>query len=137
MNNLDYRDPEWVSEQLGLERNTVYKYLQEGIIPAVRFGRKWLISEAKLCQWLEAETARQTESRRKASDSTARTTERMNNYSPQSRKLIKTAHTEAREFGHLHLGEEHLLLAMLEDDASGPERFCGRCGITGAIQENF
>ena len=26
MSELDYRDPEWVSEQLGLERNTVYKY---------------------------------------------------------------------------------------------------------------
>ena len=27
---LDYRDPEWVADQLGIDKNTVYKYLQDG-----------------------------------------------------------------------------------------------------------
>ena len=40
---LGYRDPEWVAEQLGIDRNTVYKYLQDGTIPAVQLGRRWLI----------------------------------------------------------------------------------------------
>ena len=30
---LDYRDPDWVAEQLGIDKNTVYKYLQEGNLP--------------------------------------------------------------------------------------------------------
>jgi excisionase family DNA binding protein len=118
MSNLDYRDPEWVAEKLGLERNTVYKYLQEGIIPAVRFGRKWLISERRLCEWLEEETKKQTKQRRENSDSTERLAKRMDNYSAESKKTIKTAHTEARRYGHDKLGEEHLLLAMAEDNES-------------------
>ena len=33
---LDYRDPEWVAEQLGIDKNTVYKYLQDGALPGMR-----------------------------------------------------------------------------------------------------
>jgi len=47
---LDYREPEWVAEKLGLDKNTVYKYLQEGWLPGVQLGRKWLISERLLAE---------------------------------------------------------------------------------------
>ena len=44
---LDYRDPDWVAEQLGIDKNTVYKYLQEGSRPAFALravlGRAWRI----------------------------------------------------------------------------------------------
>ena len=61
---LDYREPEWVAEKLGLDKNTVYKYLQEGWLPGVQLGRKWLISERLLAEYLEKETRSQTASRR-------------------------------------------------------------------------
>ena len=38
---LDYREPEWVAKKLGLDKNTDYKYLQEGWLPGVQLGRKW------------------------------------------------------------------------------------------------
>ena len=41
---------------LGIERNTIYKYLQEGTLPAIQLGRKWLISERLLGFWLEEQT---------------------------------------------------------------------------------
>ena len=44
---LDYRDPEWVADQLGIDKNTVYKYLQDGVLPGLQLGRKWLVSERR------------------------------------------------------------------------------------------
>jgi excisionase family DNA binding protein len=61
---LDYRDPEWVSEQLGIEKNTVYKYLQDGTLPGLQLGRKWLVSERRLAEFLERVEREQTERRR-------------------------------------------------------------------------
>src|SRR2546421_618584 len=69
---LDYRDPEWVGKRLGLDKNTVYKFLQDGVIPAVHLGRKWLISEARLAVWLEKEAENQTRARREAAQSSDR-----------------------------------------------------------------
>src|SRR3954467_15043991 len=50
---LDYRDPDWVAEQLGIDKNTVYKYLQDGALPGLQLGRKWLVSERRLPEFLE------------------------------------------------------------------------------------
>lgn len=61
---LDYRDPEWVADQLGIDKNTVYKYLQEGSLPGLQLGRKWLISERRLADFLERVERQQTERRR-------------------------------------------------------------------------
>jgi excisionase family DNA binding protein len=61
---LDYRDPEWVAEQLGIDKNTVYKYLQDGSLPGLQLGRKWLISERRLADFLERVERQQTERRR-------------------------------------------------------------------------
>ena len=123
MQTLDYRDPEWVSEQLGLERNTVYKYLKEGTIPAIRIGKKWLISESKLAEWLQQETEKQTKSRRAAAGSVNSTIQRMNNYTAEAREVLKSAHTIARNCGHNYLGQEHFVMAMLENKTcSGNEK---------------
>ena len=64
---LDYRDPEWVAEQLGIDKNTVYKYLQEGSLPGLQLGRKWLVSERRLADFLERVEREQTARRRDAS----------------------------------------------------------------------
>jgi excisionase family DNA binding protein len=61
---LDYRDPEWVADQLGIDKNTVYKYLQEGSLPGLQLGRKWLISERRLADFLERVERQQTDRRR-------------------------------------------------------------------------
>jgi excisionase family DNA binding protein len=61
---LDYRDPEWVAEQLGIDKNTVYKYLQEGSLPGLQLGRKWLVSERRLADFLERVEREQTARRR-------------------------------------------------------------------------
>ena len=60
---LDYREPEWVAEKLRLDKNTVYRYLQEGALPGVQLGRKWLVSERLLAEHLERETRKQTQLR--------------------------------------------------------------------------
>jgi excisionase family DNA binding protein len=111
---MDYRDPEWAAERLGVDKNTLYKFLQDGTIPAIQLGRKWLISEARLEQWLAQETERQTESRRHAARSVDRAVRRMSHLTPESRLLLRNGYSEARRYGHRHLGHEHLLLAMAQ-----------------------
>jgi excisionase family DNA binding protein len=69
---LDYRDPEWVAEKLGIDKNTVYKYLQDGVLPGLQLGRKWLVSERRLAGFLERVEREQTERRREASGGTPR-----------------------------------------------------------------
>ena len=69
---LDYRDPEWVAEKLGIDKNTVYKYLQEGSLPGLQLGRKWLVSERRLADFLERVEREQTARRREAAGLSAR-----------------------------------------------------------------
>jgi excisionase family DNA binding protein len=69
---LDYKDPEWVAEQLGIDKNTVYKYLQEGALPGLQLGRKWLVSEKRLAEFLERVEREQTDRRRQAAGGTQR-----------------------------------------------------------------
>ena len=71
MSKLDYRDPEWVAEQLGIDKNTVYKYLQDGALPGLQLGRKWLVSERRLAEFLERVEREQTQ-RRQTSSATPR-----------------------------------------------------------------
>ena len=66
LTKLDYRDPDWVAEQLGIDKNTVYKYLQDGALPGLQLGRKWLVSERRLAEFLERAEREQTQ-RRQAS----------------------------------------------------------------------
>jgi excisionase family DNA binding protein len=115
---LDYRDPEWVGKRLGLDKNTIYKFLQDGVIPAVHLGRKWLISEARLAEWLEKEAENQTRARREAMQSADRTVQLIDNFTSAARMALKQAHSEARRYGHAYLGQEHLLLGLLSDPDS-------------------
>jgi excisionase family DNA binding protein len=71
MSKLDYRDPEWVADQLGIDKNTVYKYLQDGALPGLQLGRKWLVSERRLAEFLERVEREQTQ-RRQATGSAPR-----------------------------------------------------------------
>ncbi|MFB3893322.1 MAG: Clp protease N-terminal domain-containing protein [Phycisphaerae bacterium] len=118
MAEIDYRDPEWVAQKLGVERNTVYKFLQEGTIPAIQLGRKWLIPEKELLEWLAKETARQTAARRDAAATAERTIRRMDNFTPHAREAIRLAHAEARRYSHERLGQEHLLLGIVANGVS-------------------
>src|SRR5438552_16652503 len=101
---LDYREPEWVAEKLGLDKNTVYKYLQEGWLPGVQLGRKWLISERLLAEYLERETRMQTETRRKALPET-----------PRCKKSIELAGKYAASRGQDFTGTEHLLIGICQE----------------------
>ncbi len=101
---LDYREPEWVAEKLGLDKNTVYRYLQEGWLPGVQLGRKWLISERILTEYLDHETHAQTASRRKDLPRT-----------PRLKKAIELASAYAVGRGQDFTGTEHLLIGMLEE----------------------
>lgn len=104
MTQLDYREPEWVAKKLGLDKNTVYKYLQEGWLPGVQLGRKWLISERLLAEHLEKETRAQTATRRKELPHTPRLT-----------RAIELAGKYAAGRGQEFCGTEHLLIGMLEE----------------------
>src|SRR4051812_36592799 len=101
---LDYREPEWVADKLGLDKNTVYKYLQEGWLPGVQLGRKWLISERLLAEHLAKETHAQTASRRGKVPQT-----------PRLMKAIQLAEKYAVTRGHNFTGTEHLLIGMIEE----------------------
>lgn len=42
-----------VAEYLRLSRETLYKYVRRGILPAVKIGRHWRFRKPELDQWLE------------------------------------------------------------------------------------
>jgi excisionase family DNA binding protein len=46
---------EEVAELLDLSRGLAYQYVREGVIPAQRVGRRWLISRKRLHAWLDRE----------------------------------------------------------------------------------
>jgi excisionase family DNA binding protein len=64
---LGFRDVDWVADQLGLDKNTVYRYLNDGRLPGLQIGKKWLIDEETMRAWLLREQQRQTERRQAAS----------------------------------------------------------------------
>lgn len=116
---LDYRDPDWVAQQLGIDKNAVYRYLDEGTLPGLRLGRKWLISESTLADFLKSEEREQTERRRawlrkgKASpyDKFMKRVGRLP-LSERATRVLQLAQQEAVGFGHNYIGQEHLLLGM-------------------------
>ena len=116
--SLDYREPEWVAEKLGLDKNTVYKYLQEGWLPGVQLGRKWLISERILAEYLEKETRMQTETRRKALPHT-----------PRLNRAIELAGKYAASRGQDFTGTEHLLIGIAQEGENVGSRVLQNLGI--------
>src|SRR5436309_2509147 len=101
---LDYREPEWVAEKLGLDKNTVYKYLQEGWLPGVQLGRKWLISERLLAEHLEKETRAQTAARRKELPQT-----------PRLKRTIELAGKYAAGRGQHVCGTDNVLIGIIHE----------------------
>src|SRR3954468_16744258 len=99
---LDYREPEWVAKKLGLDKNTVYKYLQDGALPGVQLGRKWLISERLLVEHLEQETRAQTLRRSKSLALT-----------PRLQRAVELAEAYAAGRGDDFTGTEHLLVGLM------------------------
>jgi excisionase family DNA binding protein len=126
---MDYRDPDWVAEKLGIDKNTIYRFLQEGTIPAIQLGRKWLISEKRLGEWLEQETDKQTRARRDAVSTAEGVVRQLDNYTTAARQALKHAHGEARRYAHAQLDQGHLLLGVAEGDAAAG-RLLKKLGVT-------
>ena len=101
---LDYREPEWIAKKLRLDKNTVYKYLQDGLLPGVQLGRKWLISERLLAEFLERETRQQTERRSRTVPQT-----------PRLQRAIGLAQKYAQRRGDDFTGTEHLLVGLMHE----------------------
>ncbi len=109
---LDYRDPDWVAETLGLDKNTVYKYLQDGTLPGLQLGRKWLISERRLAEFLEDVDRRQTEQRRAYATRWTKSIRGWGRFTQRARDILSAASEEAQALKHNHIGTEHILLAI-------------------------
>jgi excisionase family DNA binding protein len=130
---MDYQDPDWVAERLGIDKNTVYRFLQDGTIPALQLGRKWLISQRRLEEWLAAETDKQTRARRDAAKSAESVVRRMDNFTAPAREALKKAHGEARQYAHEKLDQGHLLLALAADAKSPAARALRTFAITSDV----
>ncbi len=46
-----------VAYLLNLSRGIAYQYVRDGVIPAERVGRRWLISRRRLHAWLDGQAA--------------------------------------------------------------------------------
>jgi excisionase family DNA binding protein len=55
----DVMSLEDVAARLGIGRNQAYNFLQQGKIPALRFGRRWLIPRAAFDRLLSGEPQQQ------------------------------------------------------------------------------
>ncbi|MPZ47819.1 MAG: helix-turn-helix domain-containing protein [Dehalococcoidia bacterium] len=106
---LDYKDPEWLADQLGVDKSTIYRYLREGTIPAVQLGRKWLVSEAQVVEFLDTQARMQTEVRRKG----MAPLRNLDKFTERTRRALAAAQEEAKALNHNYIGTEHLLLGML------------------------
>jgi excisionase family DNA binding protein len=119
---FDYRDPEWLAEQLEVDKSTIYRYLQDGTLPGLQLGRKWLVSERQLMEFLDAEARRQTEIRRHEREGATQATrglfgiawshERYDKFSDRARQALRQAQEEARALRHNFIGTEHILLGL-------------------------
>src|SRR2546423_289383 len=89
--NMDYRDPDWLADKLGIDKNSVYRFLQDGTIPAIQLGRKWLVSEKSVAEWLDQETQKQTRARREAAGSAQSLVQRLDNFTAAARQALKLA----------------------------------------------
>jgi excisionase family DNA binding protein len=114
-----------------LDRNTVYRFLHDGTIPAIQLGRKWLVSESRLEEWLAAEMEKQTRRRREAMRVTESSSARKRDqFTASARQVLRRAHSEARKHRHARLDQAHLLLGLAEEQTSGVARSLRSLGIT-------
>jgi excisionase family DNA binding protein len=45
------------SQYLGVSPDTLYKYVQQGSLPAFKLGNRWRFKKSKLDEWMEAQSA--------------------------------------------------------------------------------
>jgi len=119
---FDYRDPDWLADQLDVDKSTIYRYLQDGTLPGLQLGRKWLVSERQLMEFLDAEARRQTEIRRHEREGATQATrglfgiawsrDRYDKFSERARQALRQAQEEARALRHNFIGTEHILLGL-------------------------
>ena len=117
---LDYRDPEWVAQQLAIDKNAVYRYLDEGTLPGLRLGRKWLISETSLFDFLkrmerEETRHRRAEFRRRRAMPFGKFMKKAKRFAESAKQAMASAREEALALNHNHIGQEHLLLGLLKE----------------------
>ena len=116
---LDYHDPDWVASRLGIDKNAVYKYLTQGMLPGLRLGRKWLISESSLLDFLKGEERHQTEGRRAMFSVETLLTDEIDVpiglFSERARRVLGVALQEAQALNHDYIGGEHLLLGLVRE----------------------
>ncbi len=120
---LDYRDPEWVAQQLGIDKNAVYRYLDEGTLPGLRLGRKWLISETSLLEFLKRREREQTghrraEFRRRWAMPYGKFMKKTKRFADGAKRVMASARKEALTLNHNHIGQEHLLLGLMKERGS-------------------
>ncbi len=123
---FDFKDPEWVAEQLNIDKNSVYRYLNEGLLPGMQLGRKWLISESSLVEFLKSEERRQTSERRAAA---AATTTPLAFMTERARAVLESARDEALKRQHNYIGTEHQLLAIVADAENAGARALLRLNV--------
>ena len=120
---LDYRDPEWVAQQLAIDKNAVYRYLDEGTLPGLRLGKKWLISETSLFDFLKRREREQTghrraEFRRRRAMPYGKFMKRTKRFAERAKRVMTSAREEALALKQSHIGQEHLLLGILKEGDS-------------------
>lgn len=139
---LDFRDPAWVAERLGIDEGVVQQYLDQGRLPGVRLGDRWLISESTLAQQLKREERGQTEHRRLATlqgEAVTRDDLRGLPLSDRARRSIQLALQESVTRGNDYVGQEHLLLAIAQDPECTGARVLARLGFDAraAVEETL
>ena len=158
---LDYRDPEWVAKRLGIDKNSVYRYLDKGILPGLRLGRKWLISEASLAEFLKRQEEKQTEARRDSADSDVDLAgeiglaedpssdrakrkggltlegfigkDRFGKFSERARRVLSSAREQALGLNHEYIDTEHILLGLVRETEGVGARVLGNLGVADKI----
>jgi len=121
---IDYHDPKWVASRLGLDKNTVYRMLHDGTLPAVQVGRKWLISESRLAEYLEEEARLQTTLRRMTA-------------LPSAVRVEEQARAEADRYRHAYVGQEHFLLALTMVEGSTKDALAQLGADEGNVRSLF
>jgi len=64
IDGIDLKDADWAAQSLGIERNTVYKFLSDGTLPGFKLGKKWFVDAADVAAFVRQERVRQTNFRR-------------------------------------------------------------------------
>ncbi|MGE0597932.1 MAG: Clp protease N-terminal domain-containing protein [Dehalococcoidia bacterium] len=119
---LDYRTPEWLAEQLDIDKNAVYRYLNEGTLPGLQLGRKWLISESTVRGFLKEEEARQTAERRRMQN------DRFAGFTDAAHAALQMSDQIAIQRETNWVGTEHILLALIEQGADAVKVALSRSG---------